>query len=427
MTNANRFLRSSIFIFIILFFVILLSNNIRAQSVDEIRSKIEATNQSKIDLEREIEKYQNELKTISKQASTLANTLKTLETTEKKLNADIKLTGKNIESTELDIETLIIEIKNKEDSIGKNGIAIGKAMREIEEADQATFIETLLRYDNLSDFWNNTENLYRFQNSLKTRLSQNKQAKEELERDRLSAEKKKKELTLLKLELADKKAILQASKREQNKLLSDTKSKESTYKTMLSEKQKLNAALENELAQYESQLKFALDKNSLPKAGSGVLSWPLDKIFITQGFGMTAFAKSGAYNGKGHNGVDFRATIGTKVMTAGSGIVKGVGDTDIICPGASWGKWVLIEHGNGLSTIYGHLSLIKVSEGQTVIVGDTIGYSGSSGYSTGPHLHLTVYASEGVQVTNLKSSVCKGTYRIPIANPNAYLDPMLYL
>jgi murein DD-endopeptidase MepM/ murein hydrolase activator NlpD len=73
------------------------------------------------------------------------------------------------------------------------------------------------------------------------------------------------------------------------------------------------------------------------------------------------------------------------------------------------------------------MSLVKVTEGQTVFVGDTIGYSGNTGYSTGPHLHLTVYASTGVQVTSLKSSVCKGTYRIPIANPNAYLDPMLYL
>jgi len=427
MFNANRFLQSSTLIVIVLFFVILLSPNVSAQSVDEIRSKIETANQSKIELEREIEKYQNELKTISKQATTLANTVKTLEATEKKINVDIKLTEKNIQTTELDIEALIIEIKQKQDSIGKNSIAIRKTMQEIDETDKASLIETLLSYNSLSEFWNNTEELFRFQNSLKDRLAENKEAKIALEKDKISAEKKKRELESLKGELADKKIILQANKKEQNKLLTDTKNKESNYKTLLAEKESLRIALDNELAQFESQLKFALDKNSLPKAGSGVLSWPLDKVFITQGFGMTDFAKSGAYNGKGHNGVDFRATIGTKIKATGSGIVKGIGDTDIVCPGASWGKWVLIEHGNGLSTMYGHMSLIKVAEGQTVFIGDTIGYSGSTGYSTGPHLHLTVYATQGVQVTNLKSTVCRGNYRIPIANPNAYLDPMLYL
>jgi murein DD-endopeptidase MepM/ murein hydrolase activator NlpD len=428
MLNVRNFDKKIILVSILsFFFLYIFCFSAETQSIDEIKSKITTTNQNKAELEKEIEKYQNELKTISKQASTLANTVKTLEATEKKITADIKLTETNIKTTELDIDELGIEIQKQEKSIGKNSTAIATAVREIDELDKTSLVETLLSYESLSEFWNNSEDLYRFQNSLKSKLVQNKEAKTALEADKKKAETKKKDLESLKTELADKKVILQSNKKDQNKLLSDTKNKESTYKTMLSEKQKLNDALDNELAQYESQLKFALDKNTIPKAGSGVLSWPLEKVFITQGFGMTDFAKSGAYNGKAHNGIDFRASIGTKIMSAGSGIVKGTGDTDIVCPGASWGKWVLIEHGNGLSTIYGHMSLVKVTEGQTVFVGDTIGYSGNTGYSTGPHLHLTVYASTGVQVTSLKSSVCKGTYRIPIANPNAYLDPMLYL
>lgn len=398
-----------------------------AQSVDDIKSRISDTNASKVELEKEIEKYQNELKNISKQASSLQNTVKTLEATDKKITADIKLTEKNIETTELDVEALILEIKKKEIDIGNNSEAIIKAIREIEELDKMSLIETLLKYDSLSSFWDETENLYKFQNTLQTRIVANKEAKIGLENDKRNSELKIRELTSLKAELADKKIILQTSKKEQAKLLADTKNKESNFKTILNEKEQMRNALEKEIAQYESELKFALDKTALPKAGSGVLSWPLEKIFITQPFGMTAFAKSGAYNGRAHNGVDFRASVGTKLMAAGSGTVLGAGDTDLVCPGASWGKWILVEHGNGLSTIYGHLSLIKVTEGQRVTVGDTIGYTGNSGYSTGPHLHLTVYASEGVKIQNLKSSVCKGTYRIPIANPNAYLDPMLYL
>ena len=128
------------------------------------------------------------------------------------------------------------------------------------------------------------------------------------------------------------------------------------------------------------------------------------------------------YNGYGHNGVDFRASIGTPVKAALTGVVKGIGDTDQVCPGASYGRWILLEHFNGLSTLYAHLSLIKISEREPVATGAVIGYSGATGYATGPHLHFTVYATQGVQVANRQSKVCGGTYRMPIADPKAYLN-----
>ena len=106
----------------------------------------------------------------------------------------------------------------------------------------------------------------------------------------------------------------------------------------------------------------------------------------------------------------------------------GAGDTDKTCQGASYGKWILIEHDNGLSTLYAHLSLIKVSEGQIVTTSQLIGYTGNTGYSTGPHLHFTVYASQGVKVGSLKSKVAGcGTYYLPLASPNSYLNPLNYL
>ena len=198
---------------------------------------------------------------------------------------------------------------------------------------------------------------------------------------------------------------------------------------MLADKKIMSEALANELALFESELKFSIDPTSVPSGQAGILSWPVDKVRITQRFGMTSFARTGAYNGSGHNGTDFGVTIGTNVRAALSGIVRGTGDTDIVCPRASFGKWVLIEHNNGLSTVYAHLSLIKVSEGDIVVTGDIIGFSGNTGYSTGPHLHLSAYATDGVQITNFKSKVpgC-GTYRMPmLTKKGAYLDPLMYL
>jgi murein DD-endopeptidase MepM/ murein hydrolase activator NlpD len=156
-------------------------------------------------------------------------------------------------------------------------------------------------------------------------------------------------------------------------------------------------------------------------------------VLITQRFGKTVDAKR-LYVSGSHSGVDFRASVGTPVYAVADGVVEGTGDTDQTCYKASFGKWVFIRHNNGLSTAYGHLSLIKVSEGARVKKGDLIAYSGNTGHSTGPHLHLTVYASygvdggEGARVTERPSEACKGAvYRMPLAPTNAYLDPLLYL
>ena len=90
-------------------------------------------------------------------------------------------------------------------------------------------------------------------------------------------------------------------------------------------------------------------------------------------------------------------------------------------------QWIMIDHGNGLATIYGHLSLQSVNR-QKVERGDLIGYTGKSGYATGPHLHYSVVATQAVKIGQLKSKVkgC-GTYTIPLGAFNGYLNPLLYL
>jgi len=210
---------------------------------------------------------------------------------------------------------------------------------------------------------------------------------------------------------------------------------------MLKDREKRSRALEEEIFAIEEKIRITIDPASLPPKKPGVLASPLPDIStqscwdggesakncVTQYFGNTPFAISGAYNGKGHNGIDFRASFGTPVRAALSGVVEAVGDTDLECKGVSYGKWVLVKHGNNLSTAYAHLSTVNVSPGQGVARSDLIGYSGSTGYATGPHLHFTVFATQGVQVQKVKSKVC-GTYMtVPISALNAYLNPLDYL
>ncbi|GAA2595553.1 hypothetical protein GCM10010435_88200 [Winogradskya consettensis] len=97
--------------------------------------------------------------------------------------------------------------------------------------------------------------------------------------------------------------------------------------------------------------------------------------------------------GRLHAGVDLAAPSGTPIRAAGAGVVVSAGPAD------GYGNAVLIDHGNGYLTHYGHMSVITVVAGQQVKVGDQIGNEGSTGHSTGPHLHFEVH---------------KGTYKNPI-------------
>jgi murein DD-endopeptidase MepM/ murein hydrolase activator NlpD len=133
------------------------------------------------------------------------------------------------------------------------------------------------------------------------------------------------------------------------------------------------------------------------------------------------------YNGAGHNGIDFSARIGTAIYSAESGTVLGTGNTDTACNGVSYGKWVLIKHNNGLTTLYAHLSTIQTYAGAKVEARQKIGLSGNTGYSTGPHLHFTVYASDSVKISNYVSKVCGTTMTMPLAPRAGYLNPLSYL
>lgn len=400
---------------------------VQADTITELREKITERNQAIAEIEKEIAEYQQQIEEAGEEAKTLRRVIRNIDLEQKKLSAQIKVTGTRISTVTLAIQELSADIAERERRIGGNRSAIAEAIRSMSESESETLIEALLSERTLAAFWEQVDTLKRFQTSVGRDLKENEMLKAELEDARTRNEKNRSQLVSLRGELRDRTELLTQSRRAKNVLLAATKNKETEYRKLLAQKVAKRNAFEQELLQFESELRFAIDPSRLPPAGSGVLAWPLDSVKITQEFGDTGFARAGAYAGKGHNGVDFRASNGTPVKAALGGMVKGVGNTDTVCPGASYGKWVLVEHANGLSTLYAHLSLIKVSEGQGVATGEGIGYSGETGYATGPHLHFTVYATQGLRVMSRKSAVCGGTYRMPVADLKAYLNPLSYL
>ncbi len=412
-TQFKLFVLLGFFVFSFLFF-----SNTFAQSVSEIRAQMEQKDADIARLEREIAKYQAELADIGKQKNSLAGAIKSLDLTKKKLSSDIAVTQNKVDRTNLKIQSLGRDIGTKENSISLSQKSIAQGLRETNELEQTTIFEMILANDNFTDTWNNIEQVVSLREKTRENVLELKQVKTELEDTRQVTIDAKNELMALKSQLSSQHKIIEQNVAEKNKLLAQTKNSEDSYQKLLQDRIAQKEAFESELADFEAQLKFIRDPSKLPKKGA--LAWPLEKIFVTSPFGPRARGF--------HSGTDFRASVGTPVMAMADGVVGGVGDTDLCCPGASFGKWVFIEHNNGLSTAYGHLSLIGARKGQKVKRGAVIGYSGNTGSSTGPHLHVTVYIASGVEVTSFASKSYPGqTLYQPIAAKEAYLDPMIYL
>jgi len=396
-----------------------------AQTVDELNNKIGQKNADISKLEQEIAQYQSQINDLGKQKSSLNGSIKQLDLSRKKLNADISVTQSKIDKTNLKIQELSLNINNKKDIISNNIDAISMDIKRMNELEQNDLVETVLSENDFTLIWNDIENMSTLTDILRGTTIELKEAKSNLEDTRKETTDAKNELITLKSKLNDQKKIVDQNTLEKKKLLSQTKNSEALYQKLLKDRLAKKEAFEKEVEGYESQLKFILNPSLLPQ--KGILSWPLDNVYVTQLFGITKDSKR-LYASGSHSGVDFRASIGTPVKSVSDGIVAGVGDTDITCAYASFGKFIFIQHDNGLSTTYGHLSLIKVSNGQRVNRGDIIGYSGNTGHSTGPHLHLTVYAEQAAKMETRPSKACGGrSYTMPIAPTNAYLDPMYYL
>ena len=434
------------------FFLISFAPAARAQTADAIQAQINQHNQAINDLQAEIAQYQKQLDAIGKQKDTLQSAVSSLALSQKQLAAQISVTKNKISSANLKIEELTNSIGDKETTIAEQQSAVGKQLRSIAESDHLSLIEQLFMGTTLSDAWRTVDDYQQLNQALNENVAQLRQVKTSLaqNRDQVSATK----ATLLSLadELSTQKRSVDASKAAQQTLLSQTKNKESNYQKLIADKQAAEKAFESDLVALQSQLDLIVHPGSLPKTGTGILSWPVSASFmnncaarksvfgnlfcITQYFGNTAFstANSQVYSGHGHNGIDIGMPIGTPLHAALSGTVIGTGNTDAVKGCYSFGKWVLIDHHNGLDTLYAHLSEIDVSKGQNLTTGQTLGLSGMTGYATGPHLHFGVYASEGTEVMDLGkwrgkggTPCTNGGAVMPVATLDAYLNPLSYL
>jgi len=401
--------------------------------IERLQGQIQDRSSRLIDIEREIAKFSEELKAVGAERQTLQRAINQLELERKKITAEIAKTENLIGSTDLEINKIILEIERTEGDIHKTTEAIGQTVRSLFQAHDNSLVEMLLGTDRLSEFWGTFETHEAIVASMGDKVGELQQFKNLLEEQRQRSSQKRQDLLTLKNQYTDQTTVLANNRTERAKLLEVTKNEEANYQLLLSERRSAREQIVKELRDYEAQLQFILDPTTIPAPGTKVFDWPLKNIIITQYFGGSEFARRnpGIYGGRAyHPGVDFGAPRGTPIYAPLSGTVRATGNTDLVPGCYSWGKWILVDHANGLATLYAHLDTISVTSGQRVTTGEIIGYTGNTGFSTGPHLHFTVYAKDGVSVrqfNEIKTVTACGPASTPVAATEAYLDPMLYL
>ena len=233
------------------------------------------------------------------------------------------------------------------------------------ERGSVTYLEILLKAESFSDLLSRINIVKQIARYDSNRLDQLKKIEEQI--------------AAVKKELENEKGVLVALKSENDtQLINSLTSDISSYEAALAAQEKAEAAARDEI----KRLTQTQSSQSRVFVG-GVFAWPSVSTVITSPYGTRTHPVTGRV--KRHAGVDIGAGYGTNIYAANSGTVLVAGWNS-----GGYGNYVVIDHGGGITTLYGHCSSLCVSKGQTVTKGQVIAKVGSTGMSTGPHLHFEV-------------------------------------
>ena len=357
--------------------------------VDALKEKLE-------DQAAEKEKLQDELDSIDTEKATVKEQIEALDAQINSTEEQIGLQNDLIDSLEEMIaqkEEELAEAQKKEEEQYEK---FKTRVRVMYEQGETSYLEVLLSADDLSDFLSKYEivsqiaeydkNLFEELKALKEEIAQ---TKSELEEDRQQAENVRKELEVSKSELDTQLANRSQAMKELESAAEEVKA---SFAEIEAEEDAINAQIDKivkemeEEAQRKRQEQAAQggDSTSTGTTQVGGYTYPLPSgyRYVTSKFGYRNHPVTGVY--KLHTGVDISAPNGTAIYAAQSGTVIIAGYS------SAWGNYVVINHGGGITTLYAHMSKILTTKGATVSAGTQIGKVGSTGYSTGNHLHFEV-------------------------------------
>lgn len=421
--------RNKRFVFLFLFAVVfgMFPSGVFGQASTELRKLIDEKASALKELETQRKELQKQLDAVSGTSNKLSGEIQYMNSTINQLNMLVRSNELTVEKLNLEITSLRDEINETEENIANKKQAVAKLFSELQQKDSENFLIIFLRNRSLAEAVGEVQTISNLNNSLLVRLRELTELQSALNEKVNEQKNKKQSKEVESVSLKDRQYILQDQKKEKQTLLSQTKNQEKVYENQIDELKKLQDEISSDIEEIENELRKSIDPNLLPLSRPGVLLWPVPEGRLTQAYGRTSFAAKN-YKSQYHNGLDLGRFLGAEIVAAEDGKVINVGNQDNYCRRAAYGKFVVIKHNNGLTTLYGHMSRYIVSIGTTVKRGDVIGYMGRTGWATGPHLHFTVFASN--TLTPARAGFPEGTQASRACGPmpvGGDMDPTKYL
>lgn len=361
-----------------------------AASLDEMQSKQDELKSEQAAIDAKLAQLKDDK---DKQADYVNSLNEKISNTEQQIdNLNTKISG-----LDANIVSMQAEIAGKQDEINANFTKLKQRICALYLAGEASTLEIVLNAKNIMDLSDKTELMRVITkhdtdliNSIQDEMSAIEDQKAAIETQREAAAEARTEVD----------AQRQALKEQQEEAASALAALSATEQEELSAKQQnadeqaqTEAAIDKWYEDYYAALKAkeeeerkAQQQNTSPSTpgGTGTYAWPVPSyICISQTYGSYDM-------GSFHKGVDIAANYGSTIVAADSGTVIASVRQDYFGAYGGYGNVVVIDHGNGYTTLYAHMSSRAVSEGDTVSKGQVIGYVGSTGYSTGNHCHFEV-------------------------------------
>ncbi len=337
------------------------------ESVNELKNKQKDVKNQIDEKKKEIQQFQSQSKDISIEIDELDRKMDVAATQLDKVENELEKLNVNIKKT-------IVELDEAENKISDKQDTFNSRLRVMYKNGNVGYLEVLLSSANIRDFLTRKEMITSIADHDASLIKFMKEQRDVIQKKKteLQAQRASAEVTKSKIE-SRKKDLVKVSREKEalmGRLQQDIKEAEKQY-------DKLN----DYAKEIESKI-VSLQRNTGPYSG-GTMAWPVpghSRISSYYGYRVHPVYKTK----KLHTGIDIPAPIGTSVKAASDGIVIYSGWL------GGYGKAIMIDHGGGIVTLYGHNSSLTASDGQEVSRGDTIAKIGSTGISTGPHCHFEV-------------------------------------
>ena len=324
-----------------------------------------------------IKNKQQELNESRAKEKSLGDQVNSLEQQINSKQSDIDELEASISEAQAKLETLEEELAAAEEKVNTQNENLNARLRNMYKNGSVGFIDVLMDSGSFSEFLNNLSLVEKVYTSDQDVLEELQKAYDEIDA-------KKKEIETLQAELSESKATMEEQKSSLEADKASVEKKKSEIAADSAETQRELDKLEADAQALTSSIRNSGSSSSSSKYNGGIMAWPVPSCHtVSSGYGGRIHPTTGKY--KFHGGLDIPGSYGSAIVAANSGKVIWAGNR-----GDSYGNYVIIDHGGGVSTLYGHSSKVLVSSGQSVSRGQRIANVGSTGRSTGPHCHFEV-------------------------------------